>query len=62
LGNDRGEFFTTLRTGKRPDGYELKEPMPWQILGKMTDGELRALWLYLQTSRLASSETISVGC
>jgi hypothetical protein len=38
-----------MRTGKRPDGYELKEPMPWQILGKMTDGELRAIWLYLQS-------------
>ena len=23
--------------------------MPWQVLGKMTDGELRAIWLYLQS-------------
>jgi cytochrome c553 len=43
------QFIQTMRTGKRPDGYELKEPMPWQILGKMTDGELRAIWLYLQS-------------
>ena len=43
------QFIETLRTGKRPDGYELKEPMPWQVLGKMTDGELRAIWLYLQS-------------
>ena len=46
---NEAQFFTTLRTGKRPDGYELKEPMPWQVLGKMTDGELRAIWLYLQS-------------
>jgi mono/diheme cytochrome c family protein len=43
------EFIQTLRTGKRPDGYALKEPMPWKTIGRMTDDELRALWLYLQS-------------
>jgi mono/diheme cytochrome c family protein len=43
------QFIQTLRTGKRPDGYELKNPMPWRTVGKMTDEELRAIWLYLQT-------------
>jgi mono/diheme cytochrome c family protein len=43
------DFVQTMRTGKRPDGYELKEPMPWKTIGKMTDDELRALWVYLQS-------------
>ena len=43
------QFIQTLRTGKRPDGYALKEPMPWPTIGKMTDDELRAIWLYLQS-------------
>ena len=43
------EFFQTMRTGKRPDGIELKEPMPWKSIGRMTDEELRAVWMYLQS-------------
>jgi cytochrome c553 len=43
------EFIQTMRTGKRPDGVELKPPMPWQNIAKMTDDELRAIWLYLQS-------------
>ncbi len=43
------EFDQTLRTGKRPDGVALKDPMPWKVVGKMTDPELHALWLYLQS-------------
>ncbi|MEP6492195.1 MAG: c-type cytochrome [bacterium] len=43
------EFVKTLRTGVRPDGIALKIPMPWKTVGKMTDEELHALWLYLQS-------------
>lgn len=43
------DFIQTMRTGARPDGYVLKDPMPWKTIGKMTDDELRALWLYLQS-------------
>jgi mono/diheme cytochrome c family protein len=43
------QFVQTMRSGKRPDGIELKEPMPWQAIGRMTDDELHALWLYLQS-------------
>jgi cytochrome c553 len=43
------EFIQALRTGKRPDGTEIKPFMPWQIYGKMTDDELRAIYLYLKT-------------
>ena len=43
------QFVATLRTGKRPDGIALKEPMPWKIVGHMTDDELHAVWLYLRS-------------
>jgi mono/diheme cytochrome c family protein len=43
------EFVQTLRTGKRPDGVMMKDPMPWKMIGRMTDDELRAIWLYLQS-------------
>jgi mono/diheme cytochrome c family protein len=43
------QFVQTLRTGTRPDGSTLKEPMPWQTLRNMTDEELHAIWLYLQS-------------
>ena len=44
------DFFTALRTGVRPGGQQLDgEAMPWQIVGQMTDEELGAIWLYLQS-------------
>jgi mono/diheme cytochrome c family protein len=43
------EFMQTIRTGKRPDGSDLREPMPWKTIANMTDEELHAVWLYLQS-------------
>lgn len=43
------DFFTTLRTGVTPYGQSLKDDMPWKFYGQMTDDELRAIWLYLQS-------------
>ena len=43
------EFMTTLRTGVTPGGHQLNEFMPWKYFGQMTDDELRAVWLYLQS-------------
>jgi len=43
------EFFTTMRTGVPPSGRQLDEQMPWKFYGQMTDAELRAVWLYLQS-------------
>ena len=44
------EFISTLRTGVTPEGHELKaEYMPWPTIGRLTDDELKALWLYLKT-------------
>lgn len=43
------DFVRTIRTGIRPDGTTLAAAMPWQAFGLMTDEELSALWLYLQS-------------
>lgn len=43
------QFFNTLRTGKRPDGTELKAPMPWQMTAAFSDTEMRALRTYLKS-------------
>jgi mono/diheme cytochrome c family protein len=43
------DFFTTMRTGVTPGGHRLDEEMPWKYFGQMTDDELRAVWLYLQS-------------
>ncbi|MGH7620481.1 MAG: c-type cytochrome [Gemmatimonadaceae bacterium] len=43
------QFVSTLRTGTRPNGFALKDPMPWKTIGRMTDDELHALWLYLRS-------------
>ena len=42
------EFITLLRTGVKPSGEELSDSMPWEGLGKMTDDEIKAVWMYLQ--------------
>ena len=44
------EFIDTLRNGLTPSGKQLNpEYMPWPTFGQMTDDELRAMWLYLQS-------------
>jgi len=43
------DFIKTIRTGVKPDGSGLLPPMPWQNLSKMTDVELKALWMFLRT-------------
>jgi cytochrome c553 len=43
------DFIATLRTGVTPNGHQLKEVMPWKYFSKMTDDELKAVWLYLQS-------------
>lgn len=43
------DFVKAMRTGQRPDGRILSAAMPWPYVGKMTDEELRATWLYLQS-------------
>lgn len=43
------DFVRALRTGKRPDGTELKPQMPWKLTAQMTDEEIHATWLYLRS-------------
>lgn len=53
------DFINTLRTGVTPEGNELNpEYMPWPTFGKMTDDELKAIWLYLQSLPAQSLEDI----
>jgi mono/diheme cytochrome c family protein len=51
LGNwTEAEFIQTLRTGFKPDGTKLDPMMmPYPLIGQMTDEELRAIWLYLNS-------------
>lgn len=42
------DFFRALREGKRTDGTDIDPVMP-RAFGHMTDDELSALWLYLQS-------------
>jgi cytochrome c553 len=43
------DFMKTLRTGVTPGGKQLKSAMPWRYFGQMTDDEMRAVWMYLQS-------------
>ena len=43
------QFVSTLKTGKRPDGTELKPLMPIAATKLMSDVEFKALWNYLRT-------------
>jgi cytochrome c553 len=43
------QFIAALRTGVTPSEHKLNEFMPWKYFGQMTDDELRAVWLYLQS-------------
>ena len=47
---DEAQFISAIKTGKRPDGSEIRFPMPWKNFAQMTDTELKALWLYLKSS------------
>jgi mono/diheme cytochrome c family protein len=43
------DFMRALREGKRPDGSQISDFMPWKTFGKMTDEELKALWTYVSS-------------
>jgi mono/diheme cytochrome c family protein len=46
---DQADFFRAMREGRRPDGSEISEFMPWPVMKQMKDEELNAIWLYLQS-------------
>lgn len=43
------DFLRLMREGRRPDGRELDPIMPWKTFARMTDTELRAMWLHLRS-------------
>lgn len=43
------DFVKTIRTGVTPARRPLNDEMPWRDYGKMTDDELKAVWLYLRS-------------
>ena len=43
------DFVRAMREGRRPDGRLLHDFMPWRQFRHMTDQELHALWLYLES-------------
>ena len=43
------DFVRAMREGVRPGGTKISEVMPWKNFANRTDGELRAMWLYLQS-------------
>lgn len=43
------DFVRAMREGKRPNSIPINEFMPWRMFGRMTNEELHALWLYLQS-------------
>ena len=51
LGNwTEAAFVNSMRTGKHKGALrEILPPMPWQSLGKMSDGDLKAMFAYLKT-------------
>jgi mono/diheme cytochrome c family protein len=50
-GNSADAFRNTIRTGKNPSGRELNpEFMPWPAFAKMTDHELEAIRMYIQST------------
>lgn len=43
------QFINALRTGIAPSGHQLSEHMPWKEYRHMTDDELKAIFLYLNS-------------
>ena len=44
------QYFTAIQTGVTPSGHQLDTKlMPWKTYSHLTDDELKAIWLYLQS-------------
>jgi len=47
---DEGLFIQSIRTGKfMGTSRDMLPPMPWQEIGKMTDDDLKAIFVYLKS-------------
>ncbi len=45
----QADFFRLIRTGQTPSGRQINDFMPWHYYRQMTDVDLEAIWLYLQS-------------
>ena len=43
------DFFILMRSGTTPEGQQVNPFMPWMDFQNMTDEEIQAIWLYLQS-------------
>ncbi len=43
------DFLRTIRTGTTPYGRHLTDAMPWKTFARLTDDELRAIWMYVRS-------------
>ncbi len=48
-GWSEADFIQTIRTGVDPAGHTLIDEMPWQRYAGMTDGDLMAIWMFMQS-------------
>jgi len=48
-GWSEADFVQAMRSGLRPDGSQLDPLMPWPVTAGLTDGDLSALWAWLQS-------------
>lgn len=51
----QADFFRLIRTGQTPKGRQINPFMPWHYYRQMTDVELEAIWLYLQSLEPATA-------
>ncbi|MBK8903596.1 MAG: c-type cytochrome [Anaerolineaceae bacterium] len=51
----QADFFRLIRTGQTPTGRQINDFMPWHYYRQMTDVELEAIWLYLQSLEPAAT-------
>jgi mono/diheme cytochrome c family protein len=49
------DFIKAVREGVRPDGSRISPPMPWRNFSRMTDMEVKALWMYLKTAPIRAA-------
>jgi mono/diheme cytochrome c family protein len=49
IGWSEEDYLKALRTGVKPSGSQMSDEMPWKQIGQMSDEELHAIWLYLQS-------------
>jgi mono/diheme cytochrome c family protein len=43
------DFIKTMRTGINPAGKQLDSFMPYKFIGRLSDDELKAIYLYLKS-------------